>query len=209
MAVALDRLPGQGGEADALQRARDGDEGALLQLLERYEPMLRSVARRYFLPNGEREDLVQEAMIGFLKAVRDFRVELGLPFRPFAELCATRQIITAVKGATRLKHAPLNRAVSLQRPCGEDGALTLEDLLCDQAAESPEDRLLRLEESSALAEAIHVVLSPYERQVIGHYLTGMTFQEIALACGTHAKSVDNALWRVKTKLRRHFTGVEA
>jgi len=196
-------------ECAAVLRARGGDQDALLALLERYRPLLRVVSRRYFLPNGEPEDLLQEAMIGFLKAVRDYRGETGIPFRPFAELCATRQIITAVKTATRLKHVPLNRAISLNKPAFDDGSHTLEELIPDQVTESPEDRLLRLEESSTLIQAMDTLLSPYERKVIACYLEGMSFQQIADICGTHLKSVDNALWRVKCKLRRHYARADA
>lgn len=198
------RLSSGQDECDEVRRARAGDQDALLRLLERYRPVLRAMCRRYFLPNGEPEDLLQEATIGLLKAVRDFRGELGVPFGPFVELCVTRQIITAVKGATRLKHAPLNRAVSLHVPRWDDGPRSIEETIPDRASESPEDRLLRLEEAEALAVAVDTLLSPYERRVIGCYLSGMSFQQTAEACGTHVKSVDNALWRIKGKLRRHF-----
>jgi RNA polymerase sporulation-specific sigma factor len=187
----------------AAARARSGDEGAMATLLARYTPLLRGVARRYFLPCGDADDLVQEATIGLLKAVRDYRPETGVPFRPFAELCVTRQVITAVKAATRQKHIPLNAALSLSRPLHEDGG-TLEEVLADGLAESPEERALRREDSLALARAVATLLSPYERRVVGLYLEGRSFGEIAAACGTHVKSVDNALWRVKAKLRRHF-----
>ena len=204
MAVAEQGLANASLEGNAVLRARGGDEGAMAGLLARYTPLLRTVARRYFLPDGEVEDLLQEATIGFLKAVRDYRAETGVPFRPFAELCATRQVITAVKTATRQKHLPLNAALSLSQPAYDDGARTLEDMLSDRSAESPEERAVRQEESSALAQAIEAALSPYERRVAFLYLEGRSFLDIASACGTHVKSVDNALWRVKSKLRRHF-----
>lgn len=200
-------LPGEGErirDREDVARAAAGDEDALRALLHRYGPLLRILSRRYFLPNGEAEDVLQEATLGFLKAVRDYRPDHGVPFRAFAELCVSRQVISAVKAATRLKHLPLNRAVSLQRPEFEDGAATLEELLPDPAAESPEERLLRREESAALGQAIRSLLSPYERRVAECYLAGMSFEQIAAACGTHVKSVDNALWRIKGKLRRHF-----
>jgi RNA polymerase sporulation-specific sigma factor len=191
-------------DRDDVARAAAGDEEALRALLGRYGPLLRILSRRYFLPSGEAEDVLQEAAVGFLKAVRDYRAEHGVPFRSFAELCVTRQVISAVKAATRLKHVPLNRAVSLQRPGHEDGSATLEEILPDAGAESPEEHCLRREEAAALGAALRSLLSPYERRVAECYLAGMTFQQIAAACGTHLKSVDNALWRIKGKLRRHF-----
>lgn len=187
-----------------VERAQAGDQDMLLLLLEHYRPLLRRIARGYFLPYGDTEDLLQEATLGFIKAVRDFEPARGIPFRPFAELCVTRQIITAVKTATRQKHLPLNTAISLSQPRFDEGDQTLADVLPDRWAESPEDRLERLEEASALGAAVRDVLSPYERAVAVRYLEGMSFQQIADACGTHVKSVDNALWRVKCKLRRHL-----
>ncbi len=184
--------------------ARQGDQEAVARLLLRYRPLLRGVSRRYFLPAGDADDLLQEATVGFIKAVRDYQPGLGVPFRPFAELCATRQVISAVKAATRQKHAVLNGAVSLNRPRHDEGdGETLADTVPDQAA-TPEDTLVRREEAAAVAVAIREILSPYERDVVRHYLQGRSFAEIAAACGTHPKSVDNALWRVKHKLRRYF-----
>ena len=192
-------------ERECLLLARQGQQDALLSLLESYRPLLRMIARRFFLPCGDVDDLLQEATIGFIKAIRDFQPDLGLPFRPFAELCAARQVITAVKTATRQKHLPLNTAISLNRPRYDDDAATLEEFIPDGEAESPEEMMVRLEEGAAVMAAVRDLLSPYERAVILHWLDGMSFQEIADACGTHLKSVDNALWRVKCKLRRHFT----
>ncbi len=192
------------GEQRDLMGARQGDQDAVVRLLVRYRPLLRGVSRRYFLPAGDADDLLQEATLGFIKAVRDYQPELGVPFRPFAELCATRQVISAVKAATRQKHAVLNTAVSLNRPRHDEGdGETLVDIVTDSAA-TPEDTLVRREEAAAVAAAIREILSPYERDVVRHYLQGRSFAEIAAACGTHPKSVDNALWRVKHKLRRYF-----
>jgi RNA polymerase sporulation-specific sigma factor len=194
---------GSGDEA-LVARAAAGDQDALLTLFHRYRYMLRSLARRYFLPWGDMEDLIQEASLGLLKAVRDYRTSSGVPFRPFAELCASRQVITAVKTATRLKHMPLNSAISLQRPrfTDEDGSAELGDLLADNTVPSPEERLQQTQDWSEVSDLLVRVLSPYERTVIGAYLDGLSYQEIADRCGTHLKSVDNALWRVKCKLRR-------
>lgn len=153
-------------ESECIRNAQLGDEDALLDLLEHYRATLRSIARRYFLPYGDTDDLVQEATIGFIKAIRDFRPGLGLPFRPFAELCANRQIITAVKTATRQKHLPLNTAVSLARPRFEDDSQTLADVVADDTTDSMEKMMVRLEESEVLSRAIRDVLSPYERRKV-------------------------------------------
>jgi RNA polymerase sporulation-specific sigma factor len=188
-----------------VRRAREGDQDALLALLGRYRRLLRALARRYFLPWGELEDLLQEAALGFVKAVRDYAPEAGVPFRPFAELCVTRQVITAVKAATRQKHVPLNAAVSLQTPVlADDDAPTLAEVLADRGSPSPAERA---EQAAAWAEVVALMeqtLSPFERRVVDAYLSGLSYEEIARALGTREKAVDNALWRVKGKLRRAF-----
>jgi RNA polymerase sporulation-specific sigma factor len=189
-------------------RALGGDPDALMALLTRYRWMLRVLARRYFLPGGDVEDLIQEASLGFVRAVRDYRPQLGIPFRPFAELCATRQVITAVKSATRQKHQPLNSAVSLHRPrfSEDDDSPVLGEVLADGAAPSPEQCLEDAEAWFEVRALMEETLSPYERRVFRCYLDGLSYQEIAETCGTHLKSVDNALWRVKCKLRRRGSG---
>jgi len=197
--MALDELSDEA----LVAAAWAGDRDALLQLFERYRPVLRALAKRYFLPGGDVDDLLQEASLGLAKAVRDYRPELGIPFRPFAELCVTRQVITAVKTATRQKHIPLNTAISLQRPrFDEEDSPELGDALADKRVPSPEEQADSVERYREIIRWIKEVLSPYERKVIRCYMEGMSYQEIAAACGTHVKSVDNALWRVKCKLRR-------
>lgn len=183
--------------------AQGGDADALLALLERYRRIMRYIAHRYFLPGADREDLLQEAALGMVKAVRDYRPERSSPFRPFAELCIRRQIITAVKTATRQKHVPLNSAVSLHQQLGVDDAdRTLLDVLDDRSHRSPELLVTDREGLRDLLATIKAALSPYELQVLGAYMHGLTYDAIAGRLGTRAKSVDNALWRVKCKLRR-------
>jgi RNA polymerase sporulation-specific sigma factor len=170
-------------------------------LLRRYDWLVRARARRFFLQGAEYEDLVQEGMIGLFKAVRDFREESG-SFRAFADLCITRQIITAVKTASRLKHLPLNSSFSLEAPRydGEDSR-TLGETLCGPAA--PLDAgWLEEQEIKTIIEILRRQLSSFEFNALMLWLDGRPYDEIARRLGKHTKSVDNGLWRVKCKIRR-------
>ncbi len=186
-----------------VEMAGDGDEQALEFLLNKYKNFVRSKARSYFLIGADHEDIVQEGMIGLFKAIRDFREDKLSSFRAFAELCITRQIITAIKTATRQKHIPLNSYVSLNRPIyDEESDRTLLDVLAEGRVVSPEELLISREDYSSIEDRIGQVLSDLEQQVLRAYLDGKSYQEIAKDLGRHVKSIDNALQRVKRKLEK-------
>ena len=190
-------------DEDIALLARDGDEAALELLLMKYKNFVRSKARSYFLIGADHEDIVQEGMIGLFKAIRDFRPDKLTSFRAFAELCVTRQIITAIKTATRQKHIPLNNYVSLNRPIyDEESDRTLMDVLSEVQMAGPEELLISQEDYSSVENRISEVLSDLEMEVLNAYLEGKSYQEIAQDLGRHVKSIDNALQRVKRKLEK-------
>ena len=183
--------------------AQQGDEEASAYLLNKYKNFVRSKAHSYFLVGAEHEDIVQEGMIGLFKAIRDFRPDKLASFHAFAEICITRQIITAIKTATRQKHIPLNSYISLNKPIYEDESeRTLMDVITGSRALDPEELLIGQESMSRIENRIDEVLSPLERRVLDAYLDGKSYQEIAEAEGRHVKSIDNALQRVNRKLER-------
>jgi RNA polymerase sporulation-specific sigma factor len=185
-----------------VRQARDGDERALLELLERYRGFARSKARSYFLVGGDREDIVQEGMIGLYKAVRDYADGHGASFRSFAELCITRQILTAIKTATRQKHSPLNSYVSFDRPQDDDPDHTLGESLAIEITADPLERIVEDDDLRALQDTFDEVLSGLETEVLQLYVEGRSYQEIAQQLGRRVKSIDNALQRIKRKLER-------
>jgi RNA polymerase sporulation-specific sigma factor len=189
-----------------VERAWDGDDVALSTLLKRYRSFVRVKARTYFLVGGDREDVVQEGMIGLYKAVRDFDASRQTSFRAFAELCVVRQIITAIKTATRQKHAPLNRYVSLYLPMhGEDdreGEL-LDHVLATEG--DPADRVISDAEIAGLEEQFGRILSDLESNVLERYVAGCSYSEIAAELDRHEKAIDNALQRIKRKLDGYLT----
>ena len=188
-------------EIAALAQASDGE--ALEYLLNKYKNFVRSRARSYFLIGADHEDIVQEGMIGLYKAIRDYREDKLKSFRAFAELCITRQIITAIKTATRQKHIPLNNYVSLNRPIyDEESDRTLMDVLSEVQMAGPEELLISQEDYSSVENRISEVLSDLEMEVLNAYLEGKSYQEIAQDLGRHVKSIDNALQRVKRKLEK-------
>ena len=190
-------------DEDVALLARDGVEAALELLLMKYKNFVRSKARSYFLIGADHEDIVQEGMIGLFKAIRDFRPDKLTSFRAFAELCVTRQIITAIKTATRQKHIPLNCYVSLNRPIyDEESDRTLMDVLSEVQMAGPEELLISQEDYSSVENRISEVLSDLEMEVLNSYLEGKSYQEIAQDLGRHVKSIDNALQRVKRKLEK-------
>ena len=190
-------------DEDIALLARDGDEAALELLLMKYKNFVRSKARSYFLIGADHEDIVQEGMIGLFKAIRDFRPDKLTSFRAFAELCVTRQIITAIKTATRQKHIPLNSYVSLNRPIyDEESDRTLMDVITEGRSADPEELLIGQESYVSIESQIDEALSPLERRVLAAYLDGKSYQEIAVMLGRHVKSIDNALQRVKHKLEK-------
>ena len=184
--------------------AQGQDSGEALEcLLNRYKNFVRSRARSYFLIGADHEDIVQEGMIGLYKAIRDFRPEKLASFRAFAELCVTRQIITAIKTATRQKHIPLNSYVSLNKPIfDEESDRTLLDVISEGRITNPEELLIGQEDLSTIESRIGKMLSPLEWEVLLAYLDGRSYQEIAVDLGRHVKSIDNALQRVKRKMEK-------
>ena len=176
---------------------------ALEYLLNKYKNFVRSKARSYFLIGADHEDIVQEGMIGLYKAIRDFKPEKLSSFRAFAELCITRQIITAIKTATRQKHIPLNSYVSLNKPIYDDESdRTLLDVITEGRVANPEDMLISQEDVGLIEDKIGQMLSSLEREVLSAYLDGKSYQEIAQELDRHVKSIDNALQRVKRKLEK-------
>ncbi|CQR58504.1 RNA polymerase sigma-H factor [Paenibacillus riograndensis SBR5] len=184
---------------------RGGDSGALEHLINKYRNFVRAKARSYFLIGADREDIVQEGMIGLYKAIRDFKGDKLSSFKAFAELCITRQIITAIKTATRQKHIPLNSYVSLDKPIyDEDSDRTLMDVICGTQVLDPEELIINQEEFIGLEDKMAEILSDLERKVLMLYLDGRSYQEIAEDLKRHVKSIDNALQRVKRKLERYL-----
>ncbi len=189
-------------DAELIDLARAGSPVAPEVLLERYKQLVRLKAGHYFLMGADREDIIQEGMIGLYKAIRDFRTDRHAGFRAFAELCITRQIITAVKTATRQKHLPLNTYISLSKPvvADEDQERVLQDIVLGPAASDPVDLVIGLEELQDLKDTVATILSRLESEVLMLHMDGKSYQDIALALKCDAKSVDNALQRVKRKI---------
>ena len=190
-------------DEDVVALCREGDLVAVEYLLNKYKNFVRSKARSYFLIGADHEDIVQEGMIGLYKAIRDFRPDKLASFRAFAELCITRQIITAIKTATRQKHVPLNSYVSLNKPIyDEESDRTLMDVIVEGRAQNPEELIIDRENLVSLRDQVDQVLSSLEQDVLNAYLDGKSYQEIADKLGRHVKSIDNALQRVKRKLEK-------
>lgn len=187
-----------------VEYVREGDSNALEYLINKYKNFVRAKARSYFLIGADHEDIVQEGMIGLYKAIRDFKGDKLSSFKAFAELCITRQIITAIKTATRQKHIPLNSYVSLDRPIyDEESDRTLLDVICGTRVTDPEELLINQEEFDDIELKMGEILSDLERKVLMLYLDGRTYQEISVDLNRHVKSIDNALQRVKRKLERY------
>lgn len=192
-------------DEDLVEIAQEGDDVAQEYLINKYKNFVRAKARSYFLIGADREDIIQEGMIGLYKAIRDFRGDKLSSFRAFAELCITRQIITAIKTATRQKHIPLNSYVSLNKPIyDEDSDRTLMDVISGTKVADPEELIISREEFDDIEEKMGEILSSLEWQVLMSYLEGKSYQEIAMDLNRHVKSIDNALQRVKRKLERYL-----
>ncbi len=189
-------------DAELIELSRNGSPVAPEVLLERYKQLVRLKAARYFLMGADREDIIQEGMIGLYKAIRDFRADRHTGFRAFAELCITRQIITAVKTATRQKHVPLNTYVSLSKPMlpDEDQERILQDVVLGSGASDPVDLVIGLEDLQALKDVVSSILSRLESEVLRLHMEGKSYQDIAITLKCDVKSVDNALQRVKRKI---------
>lgn len=192
-------------DVELVQKAQHGDFEAMEVLMERYKNFVRGKARTYFLIGADREDIIQEGMIGLFKAVRDFDAEKQAHFRSFAELCVKRQIITAIKTATRQKHIPLNTYVSLSRPVYEDDSeKTLLDLLSTEYILDPEQILINQEALGITEKRIYMTLSEFEKSVLTYYINGKSYQEIAVLLEKEPKSIDNAIQRVKRKIAKQL-----
>jgi RNA polymerase sporulation-specific sigma factor len=188
-----------------VEMSHNGDSSAEEHLLDKYKNFVRSKARSYFLVGADHEDIVQEGMIGLYKAIRDYRPDKLSSFRAFAELCITRQIITAIKTATRQKHIPLNNYVSLNKPLyDEESDRTLLDVIIEGRTSDPEEMIINMENVGNIRAKISEVLSGLEQEVLNAYLDGRSYQEIAESLGRHVKSIDNALQRVKRKLEKYL-----
>jgi RNA polymerase sporulation-specific sigma factor len=187
-------------------KARNGDSQALDALMRRYTTFVRLKASSYFLAGGDNDDLLQEGLIGLYKAVRDFRPDKETSFRSFAELCVTRQIITAIKTATRFKHAPLNTYISFSHtPSGQeaDSECTLGDALPGPRVNDPAICVISTEELQSLVFCLGTSLSPLESDALRLYLEGSSYEEMAEELGCDTKTIDNALQRVKRKILTH------
>ncbi|NDD27018.1 MAG: RNA polymerase sporulation sigma factor SigH [Proteobacteria bacterium] len=190
-------------DEEVVKLSKGGDEFATEYLINKYKNFVRVKAKSYFLVGADREDIIQEGMIGLYKAIRDFRADKLSSFRAFAELCITRQIITAIKTATRQKHIPLNSYISLNKPIyDEDSDRTMLDILSGTKITDPEEVFISHELSDDLREKIQENLSELESQVLLSYLEGKSYQEMAKELNRHVKSIDNALQRVKRKIEK-------
>jgi RNA polymerase sporulation-specific sigma factor len=193
-------------DTDLVARFHEGDHEALGVLLERYRRFARAKARGYFLVGADSDDIEQEGMIGLFKAARDFRPDRQASFRAFAELCITRQVITAIKTATRQKHQPLNQYVSISGVRGGDdpGERSVEDLLDDHYVADPAETVISNERMANMRRSMADMLSGLEVDVLRLYVEGKSYQEIGEHLGRHVKSIDNALQRIKRKLDAHL-----
>lgn len=192
-------------DEDVIAIIHEGSADALDFLIKKYRSFVWLKGRSYFLIGGDREDVVQEGMIGLYKAIRDYKPDKRSSFKGFAELCITRQIITAIKTATRQKHIPLNSSISLDRPVYmEESERTLLDVLAGPSLEDPEDLMIHKENFDHMEIEMQKVLSRLERQVLALYLDGQTYQEISTRLNRQVKSVDNALQRIKKKLELYL-----
>lgn len=210
--VNSENLPAYGNLSDEeiVEQVRLGDMEAQEFLINKYKNFVRAKARSYFLIGADREDIIQEGMIGLYKAIRDFRCDRLSSFRAFAELCVTRQIITAIKTATRQKHIPLNSYVSLNKPIyDEDSDRTLLDVISGTKITDPEELIISREEFDHIEEKMGQILSSLEWKVLMYYLEGKSYQEIAIDLNRHVKSIDNALQRVKRKLEKYLESRES
>ncbi len=197
------RVPGgREGEVALVRAAQQGDQNASGELVRRYRGLIRCKARSYYLVGADRDDIIQEGMIGLFKAIRDYDASRQASFHSFAELCVTRQIITAVKSSTRRKHTPLNGYVSLSRPAtaDEEGERLLSDIIAAREVCDPAEIVINAWETDFIRSGVVDALSSFEHQVLKLYTAGKSYQEIAEQLGRHTKAVDNALQRVKRKM---------
>ena len=193
-------------DEDLVALAQKGDDKALDYLFGKYIPYVRNKSLSYFIAGADRDDIIQEGMIGLFKAVRDFSSERSVTFKTFADLCVTRQILTAVKNASRQKHAPLNFYISLNKSVSDDDDdPTLEDILSHTKSTNPEDILLEKEKADTLGAEMKELLSEFEQCVLTLYLQGKSYADIAREVDKTPKAVDNALQRIKKKFEKIFS----
>lgn len=196
-------------DEEVVAHAKNGDELATEYIINKYKNFVRVKAKSYFLVGADREDIIQEGMIGLYKAIRDFKADKLSSFRAFAELCITRQIITAIKTATRQKHIPLNSYISLNKPIYDDDSdRTMLDILSGAKITDPEEVFINHELSGDIREKIQENLSELESQVLMSYLEGKSYQEMARELNRHVKSIDNALQRVKRKIEKSLSDID-
>jgi len=192
-------------DEEIVKMAQEGQQFAVEYLVDKYKNFVRAKARSYFLIGADKEDIIQEGMIGLFKAIRDYKMDKLTSFRAFAELCITRQIITAIKTATRQKHIPLNSYISLNKPIyDEESDRTLIDILSTTKITNPEEIIISREEFIFIEKKMGEILSSLEWKVLIAYLEGKSYQEIAVELKRHVKSIDNALQRVKRKLEKYL-----
>jgi RNA polymerase sporulation-specific sigma factor len=192
-------------EETIVECAKTGDSKAQEYLIRKYKNFVRAKSKSYFLIGADKEDIIQEGMIGLFKAIRDYQPEKISSFGAFAEICITRQIITAIKTATRQKHMPLNSYVSLNKPVYDDESeRTLQDLLTEKKSTDPEELMISKEEFKNIESKIDEALSDLELKVLSYYLQGKSYQEISKDLNRHVKSIDNALQRIKRKLEKYL-----
>jgi RNA polymerase sporulation-specific sigma factor len=195
-------------DEELVELYRRGAATAIEALLTRYRNFARLKARSYFLAGADKDDIVQEGMIGLYKAIRDFSADREASFRAFAEICITRQIITAVKTATRQKHLPLNQYVSLTKPLAseDDPDWVLQDVIQTEQIADPAELVISHDELRSIKIAFAEILSDFEAEVLHMYVEGKTYHEIAGSLSRHVKSIDNALQRIKRKVELHLRG---
>ncbi|KXB87250.1 MULTISPECIES: RNA polymerase sporulation sigma factor SigH [unclassified Veillonella] len=183
---------------------RENNHFATDYIVQRYKNFVRSKARSYFLMGADKEDIIQEGMIGLYKATRDYNRDREVSFKSFAELCITRQIISAIKGASRQKHIPLNSYISLNKPAYDDSERTLIEVLETEKNLDPEEVVINREQYALIKEVMEAVLSPLEWDVLRGYMDAKSYQEMAEEHHRSIKSIDNALQRVKKKMEVYF-----
>ena len=192
-------------EYDIVLKASKGDKIALEYIIKKYKNFVKAKAKSYFLIGADKEDIIQEGMIGLYKAVRDFDASKTNSFKGFADICITRQIITAIKTATRQKHIPLNSYISLNKPVyDEESERTLLDIIATSIVTDPEELIISKEELKHIESKMNELLSDLELQVVEYYLNGKSYQYIADKLKRDVKSIDNALQRVERKLEKHL-----
>ncbi|MDZ5472419.1 RNA polymerase sporulation sigma factor SigH [Bacillus sp. 31A1R] len=193
-------------DEEIVEIVHNGDSEALDFLIHKYRPFVYAKAKSYFLIGADREDIIQEGLIGLFKAVRDFNKDKLTSFRSFAELCITRQIITAIKSATRQKHIPLNTSISLDKPIfDEESDRTLLDTVTGSKALDPEELIINQEEFNTMKNKMSELLNELELEVLYLYLDGQSYKEISEELNRQVKAIDNALTRVKRKLDKYIT----